>query len=65
MVRSELDPDLALQDEKFDGTCLSRPERLIGLVNELLGEMRLHLAQAMKGDESAAGDSRLRGDYPM
>lgn len=65
MVRSELERDLALEDEKFDATCLSRPERLVALVSELLGETRLHPAQAMKGDVSAAGNSRLRGDYPM
>jgi DNA-binding response OmpR family regulator len=65
MVRSELEPDLALRDEKFDASCLSRPERLIALVSELLGEARLHPAQAMKSDGSATVEFGLRGDYPM
>jgi hypothetical protein len=65
MVRSELEPDLALENAKFDATCLSRPERLIALVSELLGETRLQPAQVMKGNGSAAKESRLRGDYPM
>jgi DNA-binding response OmpR family regulator len=65
MVRSELEPDLALENAKFDATCLSRPERLIALVSELLGETRLQPAQAMKGNGSAATEFRLRGDYPM
>lgn len=65
MVLSELEPDLALQDARFDGSCLSRPERLIARVSELLGETRLHPTQAMKGNEAATGESGMRGDYSM
>jgi hypothetical protein len=59
MVLSELGPEFPLQDGKFDAMCLSRPERLIACVRELVGGTLPYRVRAMKSSGEATSTPGL------
>jgi len=50
MVLSEVGAEFPLQDGKFDAMCLSRPERLIACISELVGGTLPRRVRTMKSD---------------
>jgi hypothetical protein len=67
MTLSEVGTAFPLKDEKFDAMCLSRPERLIACVNELVkGTLPSRVnVNTIKNDEGATSLSGLNTDCLM
>lgn len=65
MALSEIGSSFPLQDEKFDAVCLSRPERLIACVNELVSGTLPYRANRMKNDGEATSTLGLNTDFLM
>lgn len=54
MALSEVGTAFPLKDEKFDAMCLSRPERLIACVNELVSGTLPYRVNTIESDGEAA-----------
>jgi hypothetical protein len=65
MALSEVGTAFPLKDEKFDATCLSRPERLIASVNELVSGTLPSRVNTIKNDEGATSPYGVNTDCLM
>jgi hypothetical protein len=65
MALPEIGTAFPLKDEKFDATCLSRPERLIACINELVSGTLSSRVNAIKNDEVATSTYGVNTDCLM